>query len=116
MKGLSRVLGNSHARFLWGWGVETPPGYQAPFKGSFAETSFYTLDATSLLNEYQERLAIAEYDGHQDPAQAERIAYLDAFVSVLVTLPYDDSDGDWLGQRVKAAKEWLLNQGLEQPE
>ena len=28
LKGLSRVRGNSHARFLWGWGVVTPLGYQ----------------------------------------------------------------------------------------
>lgn len=28
----------------------------------------------------------------------------------------DDRDGDWLGQRVKAAKKGLLDQGLEQPE
>ena len=34
-------------------------------KGPFAETSFYPLDATSVLNEYEERLAIAEYDGAQ---------------------------------------------------
>lgn len=28
LKGLSRVRRKFHARFLWGWGVVTPPGYQ----------------------------------------------------------------------------------------
>ena len=29
LRGLSRVLGNSHARFLGGPGAEMPPGYPA---------------------------------------------------------------------------------------
>lgn len=75
-----------------------------PLKGPFAETSFYPLDAISLRDEY-ERLAIAEYDGLQNSTQAERIAYQDAFMAVLVTLPYEDLEGDWLAHRINAAKE-----------
>lgn len=74
---------------------------------------------SSVLEEYEERLAIAEYDGHQTPFQVERIAYQDAFISVLVTLPqeaYENSPGDnWLDARIKAAKEWLQAQNLFQP-
>lgn len=57
-----------------------------------------------LLDEYEERLAITEYDGLQGPAQAERIAYLDAFIAVWATLPYEDVEGDWLIQRIKEAQ------------
>jgi hypothetical protein len=57
-------------------------------------------DATqydALSYEFEERLAIAEYDGQQTPLQAQRIAYLDAFISVLVALPqesYENSHGE----------------------
>ena len=88
--------------------------FSVPLKEPFAETSFYPLDATSLLNEYQERLAIVEYDGLQTATQAERIAYLDAFMAVLATLPYEDFEGDWLAQRIKVTQAWLLDQGLQQ--
>ncbi|MBY0293018.1 MAG: hypothetical protein K2W92_07015, partial [Alphaproteobacteria bacterium] len=37
------------------------------------------LSAPSLLDSFEERLAIAEYDGQQTHLQAHRIAYLDAF-------------------------------------
>lgn len=50
-----------------------------PFPGTF--------DEESLLYDFEERLAIAEYDGHQTPLQAERIAYQDAFIAVLNALP-----------------------------
>lgn len=76
-------------------------------------------DKESLLYDFEERLAIAEYDGHQTPLQAERIAYQDAFTSVLTALPqavYENSPGeDWLDARIKAAKEWLQAQNLFQP-
>jgi hypothetical protein len=69
---------------------------------------------------YDERIAIAEYDGQQTITQAQRIAYQDAFIAVLNTLPYKDTeegyDEDWLSQRIRAAREWLLAQGLEKPE
>lgn len=86
-----------------------------PLKGPFPETSCYTLDATSLHDEYEERLAIAEYDGLQNSCQAERIAYLDAFMAVLAILPYEDMQGDWLDHRIKATQEWLSDQGFIQP-
>jgi len=73
------------------------------------------LQLSSLPDEYEERLAIAEYDGHQSATQAQRIAYLDAFIAVLVTLPRNDGEGDWLNQRVKAAQKWLEDQGMSQP-
>jgi hypothetical protein len=65
---------------------------------------------------FEERLAIAEHDGGQTPTQAERIAYVDAFVSVLVTLPYEDFGKDWFLGRIRAAQNWLLDQGVTLPE
>lgn len=67
------------------------------------------------IRDFEERLAIAEYDGHQNATQAERIAYVDAFMAVLATLPYEGLEGDWLAQRVREAKEWLLDQGIKLP-
>lgn len=73
----------------------------------------------SLLDDFEERIAIAEYDGQQSTTQAQRIAYQDAFIAVLNTLPYDEAEGyydeDWLTRRVKAAQSWLVAQGLQQP-
>ena len=78
-----------------------------------------SLHPTSVWEDYEERLAIAEYDGQQTPAQAERIAYQDAFISSLTTLPqefYENSTGeDWLDSRIMAAKDWLQDQNLFQP-
>lgn len=74
----------------------------------------FPLNRGSLLYDFEERLAIAEYDGCQNPTQAERIAYQDAFVSVLVTLSYDEGEEDWLSRKVKSATEWLLDQGIAQ--
>lgn len=79
------------------------------------KNSFLHLEAPTLLSEYEERLAIAEYDGRQSPMKAERIAYVDAFLAVLATLPYEDPTEDWLHQRIKAAQKWLLDQGIKQP-
>ena len=75
-------------------------------------------DPSSLTDDYEERLAICEYNGHQTSSQAKRIAYLDSFMSVLGTLPYDAAgrfEKDWLEQRIKSAQDWLVAQGLEQP-
>lgn len=60
-------------------------------------------------------MAIAEYDGDQTSTQAERIAYMDAFMSVLATLPYEDAKEDWLPQKIRTAQDWLLEQGIVQP-
>lgn len=77
-----------------------------------------SLDASTLSDDYEERLAIAEYDGQQPPLQAARIAYQDAFIAVLTRLPFTEepSTENWLDQRIKAAKEWLLAQGFKQPD
>ncbi len=40
--------------------------------------------------DYEERLAIAEIDGNQNPIEAQRIAYLDAFISLLSDLAEKD--------------------------
>jgi len=92
-----------------GW--RHPLATRLPSEGPFGESS--------LLDDFEERIAIAEYDGHQNSTQAQRIAYQDAFITVLNTLPYKDTEGrdeeDWLEQRIKAAKEWLVSQGLQQP-
>ncbi|HUX80291.1 MAG TPA: hypothetical protein VMW10_11210 [Alphaproteobacteria bacterium] len=76
------------------------------------------LPQRSFLSEaYDERRAIAEYDGRQTPTQAQRIAYQDAFIAVLNALPYEENlEGDWFIERIKAAQEWLVSQGLQQPE
>jgi hypothetical protein len=77
-------------------------------------------DATqyaALSYEFEERLAIAEYDGQQTPQQAQRIAYLDAFMAVLSAIPHEENDKkEWFDERIQAAKGWLTSQKLEQPE
>jgi hypothetical protein len=75
------------------------------------------LDKSSLLDDFEERLAIAEYDGQQNSTQAQRIAYQDSFIAVLNTLPYEENyRKDWLKERIKAAQVWLIAQGLQQPD
>ncbi len=77
------------------------------------------LHPSSVLEDYEERLAIAEYDGHQTPFQVERIAYQDAFISVLTTLPQEGPcltyGENWLDDRIRTAKDWLQAQNLFQP-
>jgi len=69
----------------------------------------------SILDAFEERIAIAEYDGQQDPVRARRIAYQDAFIAVLNALPYKGTDdGDWLEERIRAAREWLLTEDMRQ--
>jgi hypothetical protein len=58
---------------------------------------------SSLLDSFEERLAIAEYDGQQTHLQAQRIAYLDAFISILSTLAEKDPHQDWLAQKIQTA-------------
>ena len=77
------------------------------------------LDKISLVDDFEERLAISEYDGQQEPLQAQRIAYQDAFIAVLNTLPYEEVEGyydeDWLTHRIKTVQNWLVAQGVHQP-
>ncbi len=61
--------------------------------------------------DYEERLAIAEHDGGQTPLHAHRIAYLDAFISVLTALPAKDSQKDWLDKRIHISLAWIEAQG-----
>jgi hypothetical protein len=66
----------------------------APPQGTLGQDYFYS---------YEERIAIAEIDGNQNPIQAHRIAYLDAFISILSTLAEDDPHQDWLAQKIQTA-------------
>jgi hypothetical protein len=69
-------------------------------------TNFGANDATqydALSYEFEERFAIAEYDGQQTPLQAQRIAYLDVFISFLSDEAKDDLQKDWLAQKIQTA-------------
>ena len=57
--------------------------------------------------DFDERLSIAEYEGGQSPTQAQKTAYLDAFISVLTSLPATASQRDWLGMRIQTALAWI---------
>ena len=73
-------------------------------------------DATqydALSYEFEERLAIAEYDGQQTPLQAQRIAYLDAFISLLLDLAKDDLEKGWLAQKIQIALATLEAQNFQ---
>jgi len=71
-----------------------------------------TTQYDALSYELEERLAIAEYDGQQTPLQAQRIAYLDAFISILLDLAEDDLQKDWLAQKIKTALTVLETKNL----
>lgn len=75
------------------------------------------LVSISLIADYEERLAIAEYDGQQSVHQSHRIAYVDAFSTVFATLPYEDEStdtkSDWLEKRLQMTQDWLRKQGVE---
>jgi hypothetical protein len=73
----------------------------------------------TLLEDYEERVAIAEYDGGQSAKLAHRIAYMDAFISSFNTNSLDDSlimDGDWFMEAVKVTQNLLKTPGISQPE
>lgn len=84
------------------------------------KTNMSVMSGPSLRENFEERLAIAEYDGKQTHLQAQRIAYLDAFMAVLANLPYEEEEGyydeDWLTRKVKTTQYHLAAQGLQQPE
>lgn len=69
-----------------------------------SETNMFEL---SLHDNFDERIAIAEYGGHQAPIHAERIAYLDAFLTFLFDLTDSDPQKEWLIQKVQVAREHL---------
>ena len=54
-------------------------------------------------HDFEERIAIAEVDGNQNPIQAHRIAYFDAFISLLSALVEKDPHQDWLAQKIQTA-------------
>lgn len=74
--------------------------------------------SSSLPDTYEERLAIAYYDGGQGMKLAKRMSYLENFADVLITLPYEgdstSAEEDWLDQRIRKAKDWLESQGINQ--
>jgi hypothetical protein len=77
--------------------------------------SVLSVPGSSVQEEFEERLAIAEYDGHQSTAQAERIAYQDAFIAILLSLPEQHSSpkislNEWLNRRIHSAKAWHSTQ------
>ncbi len=94
-------------------------GLSGPSQGDLNKTSVFPYEGCSLLDDFEERLAIAEYDGQQSSTQAQRIAYQDALIALLNTLRYEEEGGyydeDWLTRRIKAAQNWLVAQGLHQP-
>lgn len=70
------------------------------------------LSSSSLLDSFEERLAIVEYDGDQTPLHAHHIAYLDAFISVLTALPATGPQRDWLDQRIQTSLAWIEAQNF----
>lgn len=73
---------------------------------------FPSCPASALQEDIEEPLAIAEYDGHQPPEQAGRIAYQDAFIAALVTLPFEPPKSEsspqvWVHQRIQRAQKCL---------
>ena len=54
---------------------------------------------------YEERLA--EIYGNQLPLHAERIAYLDAFISIISDLAENDLHQDWPAEKIQIALETL---------
>lgn len=69
-------------------------------------------DENSLHYDFEERLAIAEYDGQQTEIQTQRIAYLDAFITILSNLAKNDLHKDWLAKKIQIAVKSLETQGF----
>lgn len=76
-----------------------PPDQSVPLRGTNAEVGCKG-ETDNFLYDFEERLAIAEYDDQKSPLQAERIAYLSAFISILFTLTEDNPHKDWLTQQI----------------
>lgn len=98
-----------------------PSGLSVQSERHFKEASRDDLMKEAIFDDFEERLAITEYDGHQPSSQAQRIAYLDAFMAVLAALPWESPDqegyeNNWLDSKISAAREWLKDQGMQEPE
>ena len=92
-------------------GLSVPPKGLFPANGATPPL----LNSHSLLDDYEERLAIAEWEGGQSPLHAQRIAYQDAFIATLVSLPEQlccdtTSPQEWLSRRIHSANAWLTTQ------
>ena len=81
--------------------TELTRGHQSGL--SVPPEGLFPLDRDSLLYGFEERVAIAEVDGNQNPIQAHRIAYLDAFISLLSALAENDPHQSWLAQKIQTA-------------
>lgn len=82
-------------------------------KVNLSGLSDHFLDKNLLKEDFEERLAIAGYDGHTSPEQAKKIAYQDAFIAALTSLPAEDDKAslqDWLHHRIQAAHSYLTTQ------
>jgi len=58
------------------------------------------------------RLRRGHVRGDMTPLHTHRIAYLDAFISVLTALPATDSQKDWLDQRIQTSLARIEAQGF----
>ena len=83
------------------------------------KTPINRTDKTDIVDQYEERVAIAEFDGGQNTSQAHRIAYQDAIITTLNATTPDSrlkDDTDWFLERVKTAQDFLMTQGIPKPE
>lgn len=74
--------------------------------------------SSGLVHEFEERIAIAEYDGQQNTVQAQRIAYQDAFIIALTATTYEaahEASDNWFSQLIKESQAWLISQGIPLP-
>jgi len=88
-----------------------PPDQPIPLRGTSLETNCVP-QHDDLSFAFEERAAIAEIDGHQTPAQAHRIAYLDMFICLLSSLFEDASHRNWLNAKIQTAHATLEAQRL----
>ncbi|MEN8237266.1 MAG: hypothetical protein ABFQ95_06990 [Pseudomonadota bacterium] len=68
-------------------------------------------DIQSIIDSFEERAAIVEFDAGKSILEAERTAYQEAFVNLLST-HYDDAmvecqGQDWLQKRIDVIQTWL---------
>ncbi len=70
------------------------------------------IQLASLAEAYEERLSIAEYDGEASTLQAHRMAYLDAFITILTDLSSSETQRDWLAEKIQIALATLEAQNL----
>jgi hypothetical protein len=105
-------------------GIVVEPNWIPPYStptttqaGEFTKQDYISI-SPSLKDDFEERIAIAEYDGQQDTLQAHRIAYESAVITVLNANPPNGSvkpGVDWLNERIKSVENWLLLEGIERP-